>query len=991
MTAVSSRKATSLSKAVKMRSGGSFSKPTKTAVKRIAGAAARHTEALKLRLEQITGLSFEDRDALERMDVDPLDEEDAPLNLPLPPGEESLFFSHAGGEEELCHEIFSEGDSGKRIDARTRRDRTLVRTQEWEAQREQLVDAYLAWMSGARPSLGTTDPWSIHCVDFFDCGPQQFFPRSESSLINVTLALQDYMGTAPVRPSVAIGFKALEAYRQLHRVCPRLSIQAQVRTLCYLQMVPVTTTLVNQFSIAFDMYLDILHHVDKRVNVPLRRNVASYRMLNACAPCLYKLQDEQQLSPALLVTMDGNQSLKLVDNQYRSGEALADTRTARTDLWISPAEVDRFKDEVQHAAEAAVTTELPPASSYVPSPGPSLAPGPSSALGPSAPGPSLAESAPGPFDDDAHSLPIDIAIDNEDNDNDWFDIDDPAPDDPTTVCVKRWRNAGPESRKKMFALFDITGVFVSLCRHGQCLAMCDMIRSGELMKYPLAIVNKLVDTYGGDIKIGYDIACAFSKVLRKSSIGAKVTALGVTGVVPAFHGHSHNRPCQAIEQFFGFWSEQKHAESGKFILDNYRQALTIIKDDTVVLDLLCKQLSIGHSDFERYLSDERKYYKSRRTEPPEIAMELDYVEALHRLKAAGFEAIAARDAADKLDVFIPVNMTNPRAAKTKHREINAVRTKARTAQARWETVQLEVLRREEQLEIVSRWQPGEPKYEEMARELKHRRYRQALDRLESLVVQRLFELTKLQLSGTGYKLREKIGKALKARAEAIRKALTEYNARAAELSPPRDALSWNDILDMSTLADFDLLRDTRQDIRSLPWAKPTHRRAMNLYFNIKRAREEIVRLDIEISRLFTYMVDEHYHYYDAIATSLLTDIPLAHELSRRWQYRQVTNSRIVQHLLQAMKLDGFTGKLEAGFRQGSARTRHSYIPLPSWARLESTPTMHTDLSDTATSIPGAVTEREEEVFVDFVDSLGEVDVGGLGEGLHADSSGVVPS
>ena len=59
-----------------------------------------------------SGLSFEDRDALERMDVDPLDEEDAPLNLPLPPGEESLFFSHAGGEEELCHEIFSEGGSG---------------------------------------------------------------------------------------------------------------------------------------------------------------------------------------------------------------------------------------------------------------------------------------------------------------------------------------------------------------------------------------------------------------------------------------------------------------------------------------------------------------------------------------------------------------------------------------------------------------------------------------------------------------------------------------------------------------------------------------------------------------------------------------------------------------------------------------------------------------------------------------------------------------
>ncbi|KAI0323191.1 hypothetical protein GY45DRAFT_1265025, partial [Cubamyces sp. BRFM 1775] len=586
-------------------------------------------------------------------------------------------------------------------------------------------------------------------------------------------------------------------------------------------------------------------------------------------------------------------------------------------------------------------------------------------------------------------------------------------DDPATVCVKRWRNAGPESRKKMFALVNVTGVFVSLCRHGHCLVMCDMIRSGELMKYPLAIVNKLIEAYGKDIKIGYDIACAFSKILQRSTIGAQVSALGITGVVPAFHGHSHNRPCQvnwhplytpgvgkedfegcercfsesnalapgtrlstafhrhqAIEQFFGFWSDQKHAESGKFILDNYRQALDIIKDDTAVLELLCKQLGIGPSDFEQYLQDEQKYYTSRRVEPPEVAAELDYVESLHRLRSLCLEAVAARDATDKLDVFIPVNVGNSLATKKKYREINTIRTKARTTQARWETVQLEVLRREEELEIVTRWQPGEPKYEQMARELKHRKYRISLDRLETLVVQRLSELTKLGLSGTGYKLREKIGKALKTRAEAIKKALLEYNACAAELSPPREALSWNDILNMSTLADFDLLRDTRQDVRALPWAKPTHRRAMNLYFNIKRAREEIVRLNVEISRLFTYMIDEHYHYYDAIATSLLTNIPLAHELSRRWQYRQVVNSRIVQHLLQATKLDGFTGKLEAGLRQGSTRTRPQYISPPSWARLE--PVVHADLSEAVASIPGAVTEREEEVFVDFVDALGEV-------------------
>lgn len=47
-------------------------------------------------------------------------------------------------------------------------------------------------------------------------------------------------------------------------------------------------------------------------------------------------------------------------------------------------------------------------------------------------------------------------------------------------CVKRWRNAGPEARKKMFALFAVAGIFLVVCRHGHVLVMCDMIRSGEL-------------------------------------------------------------------------------------------------------------------------------------------------------------------------------------------------------------------------------------------------------------------------------------------------------------------------------------------------------------------------------------------------------------------------------------------------------------------------------------------------------------------------------
>jgi len=48
------------------------------------------------------------------------------------------------------------------------------------------------------------------------------------------------------------------------------------------------------------------------------------------------------------------------------------------------------------------------------------------------------------------------------------------------TCVERWKNAGPEARKKMFALFAVAGIFLAVCRHGHVLVLCDMIRSGEL-------------------------------------------------------------------------------------------------------------------------------------------------------------------------------------------------------------------------------------------------------------------------------------------------------------------------------------------------------------------------------------------------------------------------------------------------------------------------------------------------------------------------------
>ena len=49
-----------------------------------------------------------------------------------------------------------------------------------------------------------------------------------------------------------------------------------------------------------------------------------------------------------------------------------------------------------------------------------------------------------------------------------------------------------------------------------------------------------------------------------------------------------------------------------------------------------------------------------------------------------------------------------------------------------------------------------------------------------------------------------------------------------------------------SVADFDLLRDTRQDIRTLDWAQIANHEGTIMYFGLKRAKEEICHLNVEI-------------------------------------------------------------------------------------------------------------------------------------------------
>ena len=83
------------------------------------------------------------------------------------------------------------------------------------------------------------------------------------------------------------------------------------------------------------------------------------------------------------------------------------------------------------------------------------------------------------------------------------------------------------------------------------------------------------------------------------------------------------------------------------------------------------------------------------------------------------------------------------------KQITKIDTQYRTTFERWKAKNDEVLRYEEEHNIAVRWAPTSPEYVSALAVVHERKYRRAIDDLERLVVQRLFEMSKLGMSGVG--------------------------------------------------------------------------------------------------------------------------------------------------------------------------------------------------------------------------------------------------
>ncbi|KAJ7778568.1 hypothetical protein B0H14DRAFT_3095839 [Mycena olivaceomarginata] len=610
----------------------------------------------------------------------------------------------------------------------------------------------------------------------------------------------------PFKPSVAITVKVLEVYRVAHARCPQLAIQSFVKTLCDLHGVYTLSTVpAETISICYDLYLDLRRNSEKTVLKSLSRDSFSWRLKHACPACIYKLQGEAKLIYEILVTMDGNNSLKRVLRRCKSKE-YTDTRDAGDNYY-------RDREKVNEWSKQRIAEMMP---------------------------------------------------------KEAIESDEPNP------CADRWKNMVEDVTAKMWGIFDETGIFLCLCRHGFVLMIVDMIKSGELAKYPLAVVDSLIEHLGNNIGNGYDVGCDFQMTIKNSPLAARARQCNFRCLVGAFHGHAHNCLCQlcnlatyvlglgcedleGCERFFSgsnglakscrytstFHQQQeitsyvKHYDSfhtyanlSKFITNNYKQAIDILKKEEALRTWMREEGILDYSVFRVWLEEEKTFLLGLKegSKDQTETLEMEYVQKVVNLDTSRYDPSSV-------------------ALYEKYLVVAAEARKAQAGDAPYTPgVSKAELARRHAREKVDRALEASPQWTATVQQIKQKKYQKALDAVELLVVESNVEI--------GYKLRRHIAKALQARSKAVQNAIDRYNAAAIALDPPMASLTWEQVVEYTFLADFDILRDTRAEVQSRPWTRPAYRLAMDTYFKIKRAQEEIIHLNIEICRMMTWMRDE---------------------------------------------------------------------------------------------------------------------------------------
>ncbi|KAB5587706.1 hypothetical protein CTheo_8853 [Ceratobasidium theobromae] len=220
----------------------------------------------------------------------------------------------------------------------------------WERQMSSLCNALLTYCRNGLQALASVDSGStseqisfeLECLFLTEKKKIRFTSCDPTEPTNVTLMRHGFLSPTPNIPKLAIHVDVLGLSVALRRHASALSVQAIAASLSELYNVPYMRHLRTQLSNAMDVYLALLRMINSRVNRVLNQHKHDWRIRNACAACTYHLDGEPELKYSMLVTLDGNDSLKRV-----ATSAAVDRRTFKSDYFLDSEYVNRFENEVK--------------------------------------------------------------------------------------------------------------------------------------------------------------------------------------------------------------------------------------------------------------------------------------------------------------------------------------------------------------------------------------------------------------------------------------------------------------------------------------------------------------------------------------------------------------------------------------------------------------------------------------------------------------------
>ncbi|KAJ9090989.1 hypothetical protein QFC21_007342 [Naganishia friedmannii] len=395
--------------------------------------------------------------------------------------------------------------------------------------------------------------------------------------------------------------------------------------------------------------------------------------------------------------------------------------------------------------------------------------------------------------------------------------------------MKRCSETQREITQTVMKHNDETGIVTLACRHGVMWRYVDMIQSGEGIKYASSLLHWLILTGAGDKSVvGYDTGCTLRASGNKQDWVWRILR--------------DAKGCFRIRTSLQEWR-------GVLVRSNVKNALKLLNTGRSMLNALRQRysehgVSLDDGDLELYRQQEIEFLRKtdsaeRQAERKRIEARISYVKEKEVLIQLGGKL---NDMYDMLEARTRTESGRmPAMTPAQTRILGDAQLKVTE-----QTKKVVVLATVASIDDDDEWTPGADCWKAILQEEKKLKHHAALRDVEVECIQRLFEMEKMGFAGTAYRHRKKIITAVKNRNKRLKDLIIKCN-EAGQAAGHLQELEWQHVVeDKMEIGLFAVLKQMREgDLLIHKWAQPVSREALRLWFQIKRAEEELRLLAVE--------------------------------------------------------------------------------------------------------------------------------------------------